>query len=192
MAKLSNDRYEYIKRKATQTLTECNINSIPINPYQICNERKYKLIKYSSKYSGDELKFIIECFPCGFSYIYNNEKIIEYNDSIEHERIRTTLFHEIGHLELRHTCECTLSETEAEWFGAYIIAPPPLVNIFKPDDYIELSKIFDTSKECGFNAMNRYLKWKSITVFQKDYENTMIKQFRFKRQYEDIEVIYEL
>ncbi|MEE3343547.1 MAG: ImmA/IrrE family metallo-endopeptidase [Bacilli bacterium] len=175
--RLRDERYEYIKKKVVKTLVECDIHTIPINPFEICKKRKYVLIKYTDKYTEEEMKIICERFPNGLNYFHNGERIIEYNDSLTPERIRTTIFHEIGHIELKHTCECTLAENEAEWFGVYIIAPPPLVNLFSLVDPIDLALKFNTSMACGYYSMVRFIKWKRYSLFLKDYERRLVKQF---------------
>lgn len=175
--KLRNERYEYIKRKVLQTLKECNIKTVPIDPFLICKIRGYKLVKYTEKYNSENIKKVCERFPNGFRYLNNGEKIIEYNDTHSPERIRTTLFHEIGHFELKHIYDCSLAEAEAEWFGVYMIAPSPLVDLFKIEDSVDLAVKFDTSIECGYYSMLRYIKWKRQSLFLKDYEKELIKLF---------------
>lgn len=179
MARLRDERYEYIKKIAIRTLLECDIKTLPISPIEICEKRGYKLIKYTEKYSTEEMELVCEKYPNGFNYFRGGERIIEYNDTLLQERIRTTIFHEIGHIELNHTCHCALSENEAEWFAAYIIAPPPLVDLNEINSSLELAIKFDTSIECGNHCMNRYLKWKRAAYFRHDYEKTLIEQFGF-------------
>lgn len=179
-SRLRDERYEHIKKVAVRTLKECNIRSVPIDPFQICKIRGYKLIKYTEKYNQEEMEKICSNFPNGFNYILNGERIIEYNNTQSKERIRTTIFHEIGHIELKHTCVCSLAETEAEWFGVYIIAPAPLVDLYELEDSVELSVKFGTSIECGYYCMRRYIKWKRRAWILKDYEKEIVKLFKEK------------
>ena len=176
--KLSDERYEYIKKIVVKTLKECNIKEVPIDPFLICKRRGYKLIKYTEKYDKEKMKLVCSRFPNGFRYFKNGEYVIEYNDIQPKERIRTTIFHEIGHIELKHTCPCTLAETEAEWFGVYMIAPPPVVNLLGVENSEELMFIFGTSEECGFYSMNRYIRWKNRAWILKDYEEELVNLFR--------------
>ena len=175
--RLRDERYEYIKRKVVETLIECDIYTIPIDPFEICKKRGYSLIKYTDIYTKEEMKILCKYYPNGFNYFDSGIRIIKYNDSLSPERIRTTIFHEIGHIELKHTCQCALSEAEAEWFGAYMIAPSPLVNLFKFTDSSALAIKFNTSLECGYYSMVRYIKWKKFSYVNKDYENKLVKQF---------------
>ena len=177
MARLRDEKYEYIKKKVVRTILECDINELPINPFAICNKRKYKSIKYSDKYSVDELELICKVYPDGFNYYLDGERIIEYNDLLAPERIRMTLFHEIGHIELKHTCKCSLSEAEAEWFAAYMIAPPPLVDLINIDSFLDLAIKFDTSITCAYHCMRRYILWKRFTIVCRDYEKKLREQF---------------
>lgn len=192
MGRLRSERYEYIKEAVVNTLIECNITTVPINPFEICRKKGYLLIKYTSKYTKEEIEKLCEVYPNGFSYYSENgDRIIEYNDTLSNNRIRTTLFHEIGHTVLKHTCTCELAETEAEWFAAYIIAPPPLVNLYNIESSEELSIIFDASLECAYNCMSRYLKWKRITWFLRNYEKDLVNQFSidFEKIYDNDEVM---
>ena len=177
MTRLKDRRYEHIKRVAVNTLIECGIRDVPIDPFLICERRGYKLIKYSEKYNEEDMAVVVEAFPNGFNYYDKGVRIIEYNDNYSIERIRTTILHEIGHIELKHTKKCLLAETEAEWFAAYIIAPPPLVDLYDIEDILDVSARFNTSCECGFHCMRRYQTWKRYTIFKKDYERQLVKQF---------------
>lgn len=178
MRKLSDKRYEYIKRIVIRTLRECGIKDIPIDPFEICKKRGYILIKYTDKYTKEEIAKIVEVYPKGFNYYHNGKRIIEYNDSHSFEIIRFTILHEIGHIELKHTEDCELAEAEAEWFAAYAIAPPPLVDLYNIEDFLDIVRIFKTSYECGFNCMRRYVKWKRNVLIKKDYEKELIKLFK--------------
>ena len=181
--RLRDERYEYIKRIVVKTLKECNIRDIPIDPFLICKVRGYKLINYTEKYTQEEMEIVCRKYPNGFNYVLKGERIIEYNDTLTPERIRTTIFHEIGHIELKHTCACSLAEAEAEWFGVYMIAPAPLVDLYNLEDSMDLAVTFDTSMECGYYSMVRYIKWKRYTWILKDYEKELVKQFTENNEY---------
>ena len=129
------------------------------------------------------MEIVCRKYPNGFNYVLKGERIIEYNDTLTPERIRTTIFHEIGHIELKHTCACSLAEAEAEWFGVYMIAPAPLVDLYNLEDSMDLAVTFDTSMECGYYSMVRYIKWKRYTWILKDYEKELVKQFTENNEY---------
>ena len=97
MTKLRNEKYEFIKKSVIRTLIECDVKTLPINPLEICEKRGYTLIKYTDKYTKEDFDMICEVFPNGFNYYSDGKRIIEYNDTLSTERIRTTIFHEIGH-----------------------------------------------------------------------------------------------
>ena len=65
----------------------------------------------------------------------------------------------------------------ANIIGVYMIAPPPLVDLVNVDSSLDLSIKFDTSIECAYHCMRRYLTWKSVTMFKRDYERKLVEQF---------------
>lgn len=50
---------------------------------------------------------------------------------------------------------------EANFFAKYLIAPPILVNLIQPNDYMDIAKIFCVSKECAMYSFMYYQKWKN-------------------------------
>ena len=105
--------------------------------------------------------------------------IIYYNDANCKERIRFTILHEIGHIILDHSEESDLSESEANFFAKYALAPPPLVGMARCEDYLDISKKFYISKEAAFYAMKSYCDWLQYGPRNYlNYEIRIINRFR--------------
>ena len=172
--RLSDSRYESIKRDVVKTFKECNIRDIPIDPIKIAKCLGIKLIKYSDV-EEDERELLIEIEPNGF--ISQDRTKIFYNDAAIPGKIRYTLLHEIGHKVRNHLEDSPLAESEAEWFAAYAIAPPPLVNMFKVSEYTEIAFTFETTFDCAMHAMGRYESWKFFGNKDADYERDLLKLF---------------
>jgi Zn-dependent peptidase ImmA (M78 family) len=67
--------------------------------------------------------------------------------------------HEIGHYLLKHYEMSDLAEAEANFFAKFLLAPPILVHLIRPDDYLDIIEPFDISREFAYNAFSYYQKW---------------------------------
>ena len=115
---------------------ECEISSYPIDCFDIANKLYYVLKPYSSL-PPDEYMNALCIDTDGFSGVEQNpvtgmnQYVIYYNDHAQYERMRWTIFHEIGHIYLGHhdnpdDSNSTIEEAEANFFAKYAIAPPLL------------------------------------------------------------------
>lgn len=172
--RLSDSRYESIKKDVANLYKKYNIKDLPINPFEICKKMNIKIIKYSEMDEEDREK-IATLQRDGF---YDQDKsIIYYNDMINDGKIRFTILHEIGHIIREHKQFSPLAESEAEWFAAYAIAPPPVVNLFEISDFTDIMDIFGTSWECAWHTMSRYLSWKQFARKDAEYDITLKRLF---------------
>lgn len=164
--RLTNDRYEVIKKSVVKMFVENDIRQIPIDCFEICQKMCIKLRKYS-QLTSDALLKAKEISEDGYCMLIKEgpepfvslQWYIFYDDTKSRERIRFTIMHEIGHVVLGHTEHSQLAESEANFFAKYSLAPPPLVHKIKPEDYMDISKDFDLSQECAYYAMSFYNKW---------------------------------
>lgn len=117
---------------------------------------------------------------------------IFYNDSIYPiERQKFTIAHEIGHVVLDHTQKSDLAEKEANLFASYILAPPELIDLLKPEDYMDIAIKFQLSNSCASNAFHRYKKWlkrkqENNLNTKPEYEITMISTYQRCFEYGEI------
>lgn len=185
--RLPNWRYEEIKEKITQLFFEFSQN-IPVDVYMFATSLHIILVSYSSLNENYKRRlqeigdFILKDGFCVIgtklgldcSYIY-------YDDSQLPSRIRFTIMHEIAHIVLEHTESSDLAEAEANFFAKYALAPPALIDLISPEDYIDIAKRFDISNQCAQNCFNYYQSWKK--KYEKSshsytaYENVQVTCF---------------
>lgn len=171
--RLSDSRYESIKNDVANLYKRLNITRLPIDPFEICKRMNIKLVKYSD-YDEETQKELIHIQPQGFNV---DGLIIYYNDMQISQKVKFTILHEIGHIIRGHKEYSPLAEAEAEWFAAYAIAPPPVINLFKVSDFTDIIDIFDTSFDCACHSMNRYLSWKKFARKDADYDVILTQLF---------------
>jgi hypothetical protein len=169
--KLCSERYEEIDKEVIKMFDKITIKSFPVDCIDICKQLGYKTFTYS-ELKGTAREALIDVSKDGCSCLVELKKgvfeyWIFYNDEICRERIRFTIFHEIGHIILGHTEESDLAESEANHFAAYAIAPPPLVHQMNVEDYIDIAEIFDISGESAYYSMIRYNNW--LKYGSRDY-----------------------
>ena len=102
--RLLNKRYEEIKKIVVELFTELNLYDVPIDCFKICEMLGIVVIKYSDvkeekrkackEFSKDGFCMEIEKNDQSVFYIY-------YDDSMYDRRIRFTIMHEIGHIDLQ-------------------------------------------------------------------------------------------
>lgn len=167
--RLSNARYERIKTDVATLYKKYEIKEIPINPFILCQKMNVKLVKYSDL-CINERELFVKLQPDGFKDESEDGIIIFYNDMQSPSKIKFTLLHEIGHIVRGHKEFSPLAESEAEWFAAYAIAPPPVINLFEISDFIDIMEIFDTTYNCAWHSMSRYLNWKKFARKNAQYD----------------------
>ena len=161
--RLLRKRYDDIEKVVLKLYTMIKITRFPISCYDICKQLGIELFPYS-KLSSKKQAAALETSKDGFYMIVEVQKgVIEYriyyNDTMLRERIRFTIMHEIAHIMLDHLEHSDLAESEANYFAAYALAPPPLILAKNISDYVEIATVFDISKQCALYAMRRYTKW---------------------------------
>ena len=175
--RLSNDRYEKIKRKVVGFIKECGIRSYPIDIKNICEKLGCKLLTYSMLDIEDR-EFVMNKSEDG--YILTDEKGIVgicYNDLEYYDRITTTIAHEIGHYVLGHKEHSALAESEADFFAVYLLTPNPILYKYGVDNELDLCSRFKVSMSLGMNSWNRFVKWRNnmirFNLSFKDYEEEL-------------------
>lgn len=188
MKLLTDNRCEEIKQEIAFMFEECMINSYPIDCFDIAKKLYYVLKPYSSL-SPDEYVKVLCIDPDGFSRVEANpstgmnQYIIYYNDYAQFERMRWTIFHEIGHIYLGHhdnldNSNITSEEAEANFFAKYAIAPPPLIAITHCNDPSDIASTFCISTEASIYSYDYYMKWlKYGPQNYVSYERKMLQLF---------------
>lgn len=173
---LPSCRYEEIKQEAVAILNKTCEKAIPIDPFAIATKLGIHVVAYQDL-EGDAMNACFKISPNGFKYLEDGEtRYIFYNRDMPRGRIRFTILHEIGHIVLGHLQGSDLAEAEANFFAKFTIAPPSLVHLIHPHDYIDIAAAFDLSNECALNSWGYYQKWLRI-VGTTDYERELESMF---------------
>lgn len=179
-AKILPGKYEEIERVVAKLYEEQRIHSLPINPFDIIKNRGYLLVPFSRFEKGTCPECVNENNDA-FSFYYPQIKtyIIVYNDDKPLRRIRFTLMHEIGHIDLGHKGESELARKMADYYAAYALAPSPLIGEFASEERADIVATFEVSLDCADRCSKRYLNWQQYSGrYLKDYEIEMISLFR--------------
>ena len=132
--KISNQRYEEIKRIVVRMFVTYEVSCIPINGFEIAHKMGVKVIPYSAITPGKRW-LLAKKSKDGFSVERTNGQwYIFYNDEKDYGRVNHTIMHEIGHIVLDHTEDSELAEKEVKFFAKYALAPPVLIHKLKLDN----------------------------------------------------------
>ena len=175
---LSYDRYEEIKRAVVDLFETTGIASVPVNPWLMAAKSGIRLIRYSElpEKEASKLRSL-----CDGGVFFKNQELrptIVYDDSVGVGRQRFTILHEMGHYILGHHQDSDLAEAEANFFAKYAIAPPMLVSLISPNDYIDIALAFGLSDDCAYYSMLYYQKWLKVPNLT-DYELLLVTRFAF-------------
>lgn len=182
--KLSYNRYEEIKYEVVSLFQKAETKSVPVDVYALARFLNIKLIKFSELPSNSIKAALALSNEGGVKFKMvdnqNNEnQCVLYNDTHPIGRQRFSILHEIGHVVLGHKQNSVLADAEADFFAKYAIAPPMLIDLIKPSDFMDVANAFGLSKECAYNSMNYYNKWSKITTYP-EYEYRLIEMFSTK------------
>ncbi len=180
-------RYEKIKKISADNMA-LYFDTIPVDVFELARINKIILVPYS-KLTTYELNVLKEKFSViskdGFLFWGKKRGklrgFIYYDDSMPIQRVRFTIMHEIGHYILKHYEISDLAEAEANFFAKFLLAPPILVHLIKPNDYTEIAATFDISHEFAYNAFSYYQKW--LMIKRKNnkiepYESSIYLKFK--------------
>ena len=181
--RLCSERYEEIDKEVIRMFSRIKVNSFPIDCFDVCNQLGIKVYTYG-EVKDTEKEAFLEISKDGCSCLIElSEGVFEYwifyNEEMRKERIKFTIFHELGHIILGHTEESDLAESEANHFAAYALAPPPLVHQAKIEDYTDIADIFDISVTSAYYAMSRYQNWLQYGSYDYlEHEEQVIRLFK--------------
>lgn len=176
--KISNQRYEEIKRIVVRMFVTYEVSCIPINGFEIAHKMGVKVIPYSAIAPGKRW-LLAKKSKDGFSVERTNGQwYIFYNDEKDYGRVNHTIMHEIGHIVLDHTEDSELAEKEVKFFAKYALAPPVLIHKLKLNNPKSISQIFEISYEAACYAYDYYRKWQSRYYGgYTDYEHCLLCLF---------------
>lgn len=133
-------KYKQARNAAWQCLIDYNVTSLPIKVLEVAKESGIKVIKNS-------VANILIKSQKGRSYIYKNEILIIYDDTLPKKAIRYTVAHELGHIFLGHDLEHpTLGmENEANVFASRLLAPACVLRALDLHTPTGIAKLCDIS-----------------------------------------------
>lgn len=156
--RLSDERYEEIKQEVVELYKELHITKFPVKAMDVCKQLGIVLKTYN-QFTREIFVAVIRASEDGMVAKIGNHYEIFYNPSKDVSRIRFTIFHEIGHIRLRHLIHDEENEAEANFFACYFLAPPPLIHHFRFEYFYELMDKFQVTGTLAENAFSRYEKW---------------------------------
>lgn len=163
-------RFEDVKKIARNFLLDEEINSLPINSFEIAKKLDIELVPYSlSKY-----KPLSDIDVDGAVTYWDGRIAIFYNNNITcKERINWTIMHEIGHIYLSHFKydktlwmsnlseeERRVLEIEAHCFASEVLAPFAILNKLDIKDHTDIMTLCGISSSAAqrrFETINNYL-----------------------------------
>lgn len=172
--------YNYIKDATLTVFIECNIQSFPINCFDILKHYGVSLFSYSSL-SSELREYSSKYSDDAFSY---KDKIF-YNDDMLSGRIRFSLMHELGHKLLNHSeIQTDEMELEANNFASNLLAPRMAIHYAKCKNENDVSKLFSITHEAALYAFNDYKRWHRWTTYHKmnSYDKQLYNHFYNKEQ----------
>lgn len=158
-------RYEKIKEIAADNIVRYS-DTIPVDVFELARINRIILVPYSklTVYELNELQIKFNAISKDGFLFWGKKRgklrgFIYYDDTLSSQRIRFTIMHEIGHFLLKHYEKSDLAEAEANFLAKFLLAPPILVHLIKPNDYMDIAEAFDISQEFAYYAFLYYQKW---------------------------------
>ena len=176
--RLSNGRYEEIKRRITNLFVQYGISCVPISGFEIAKKLGVPAIPYSAFPRGKRELLLISSED-GLSIKKDSGQwLIYYNDEKDYGRVNNTIMHEIGHIVLDHSESSELAEKEVKFFAKYALVPPVLVHKLGITEPQRIADVFGVSCEAACYALNYYRKWLRYGDDEyTDYELQLLRQF---------------
>lgn len=177
--KLPSFLYDKIECKVTSLYKEFGISSVPVDPFEIAGRRGY-IVKPFSSFSLRAKRLFKTMSLDGANYYDPNlgTFVICYDDQKGLERIRFTLMHEIGHIDMGHWEESELARRIADYYAAYALAPTPIISIKACKNAKDIAKSFMVSQSCADICFKRFINWDRITVELKPHEMILVGLFQ--------------
>lgn len=181
-------RYEHVYRMAAKFIVTQNITQLPADPFKIIGTNKWGIVTYKqlAQRAGVTVLDIIEVLqsPDGSTSFNQNNYCIAYNTLQRvFPRIKFTLFHEIGHIFLKHFKEYDIKrltkqqyetlEDEADFFASNVMAPSIVIEkcgLIRPQ---ALSCACGMSKQAANNRLKQFEGW---SANEPDYQVQSIMQ----------------
>lgn len=138
--------YKTVRNAAWQCLVDNNIRSLPVDVIKIAKNFGIRIVRNSlvnELGSGER----------GKSFLYENDCIVVYDDTMPINECRFTVAHELGHIFLGHSFvynrynkttefdKKSKSEQQADMFAARLLSPLCILNALDVKDKHELQRL---------------------------------------------------
>ena len=164
---------EFIEETANDMVEDLGINTFPIDVFKVAELLKIRLIKYS-ECPLKKRKILLKVSEDGFSL----PQKIYYNDRQSANRVRFTILHEIGHIQLEHHRDSSKSEwqkeTEANCFAGHLLAPLAIVCLIGVHSQQDIAEIFTISWDCAQFIFQNYLELYQNNEIPKKIQNDRV------------------
>lgn len=159
---LTGSDYDRIEEAANDMIEDLGLTLFPVNCYEVAHLLGIELKKYSEIPMADRIA-AQQKMECGYSARLGNKYYIMYNDGLDRNRVKFTIWHEIAHIQLGHVeLDCQKSydrqEEEANHFAAYVMAPLAFIHKLGLSSPIEIADVCETSLECACYAYEHYTR----------------------------------
>lgn len=157
---------------ASEFLLQNDVQHLPLNPFSIASKNGWQVFTYPqfSAIIGKSVSYLVTHYDeKGFVFFSKKKQafIICYNPAFPADVVRWTLFHEMGHISLRHISAQTplmcrngsdkpFLETEAQAFARGVLCPPVLLRDCEIEDTAELIEFSGIPKEEA-EVLSRYI-----------------------------------
>ena len=180
-AKITKRLYTIIETKVVEMFKRNNVSSLPINPIDILQKEGHhvKKVKNLEFILKDDEEIVSEDNNIDAITLKNNRTgkyYIAYVETTD-ERVRFSLMHELGHIDMKHEHESDLAKQVANYYAAYACAPTPLMYKKEVDGPQQISEKFGISFEAAMRCFDRYVNWSIYGGPLKTYEKELMDMF---------------
>ena len=190
--KLANCRYEEIKNTIADMLEDYQICIFPVDVDNLAGKMNIQFVYETNHLEDLDVKVIPVDGAVLTDYSKMVHKVFIANWSTFKGKQRYTKCHELGHIVLGHKCCTNETESESEFFSAYLLAPSCLIMVdrLRPIlSNIELYPVlFGLSGAAAKYAYNRFKRRLDCGAPLENYEKRILALF--KDSIEDIIVKY--
>ena len=157
---LKGKEYDRIEEIANDMIEDLDLKLFPVNCFEVAFLLGIEIKKYSEIPDADR-EFIISKCEYGFTIRKGGKYFIYYNDTLDRNRIKFTIWHEIAHIQLGHLeSDCAkpyaLLEEEANHFAAYVMAPLAFIHNLGLSAPWEIADVCEISFDCACNVFEHY------------------------------------
>lgn len=170
--------YHDILLKILDVYRDCEIQSFPIDCYSILRHYGYRIFTYQNMRDISERLYEYCRNYSEDAFRYGANRIIAYDETKTPFRIRFSIMHELGHIMLEHSKECSQNEHQANFFASNILAPRMAIHFAQCRDENDVSSCFQISREAGSYAFQNYRLWReSVSRDVSDIDEAMYHHF---------------